>query len=181
MLAHNRHHRPRQDDEPFDKYVKRMGQEGTWAGHMELQAASAMLAANIRIYQVGGAKCLVGDCGLPGSSSRWFLSRRSSGDSRAFAPASPWSQTGGAAGVDHQAQRRCAIPAHGVSGPFAGQQPASCYPTRRWLGPSFGALAGCSWDPTLTTCPCPLRHGRYRDGLHWDRCALRVRRGESAV
>eukprot|EP00887_Chlorella_sp_A99_P007417 scaffold2.g7417.t1 len=42
-----------EDDEPFDKYVKRMGKEGTWAGHLELQAASLVLGANISIYQAG--------------------------------------------------------------------------------------------------------------------------------
>lgn len=30
-----------------------MGREGTWAGHLELQAASQVLHVNIRVYQEG--------------------------------------------------------------------------------------------------------------------------------
>lgn len=42
-----------EDDQGFDKYAARMRREGVWAGHMELQAASLLLAANICIHQVG--------------------------------------------------------------------------------------------------------------------------------
>jgi OTU-like cysteine protease/SEC-C motif len=42
-----------EDDEPFDKYLKNMAQEGTWAGNLELQAASIQLKVNLRIYQAG--------------------------------------------------------------------------------------------------------------------------------
>ncbi|PRW44889.1 OTU domain-containing 3 isoform X1 [Chlorella sorokiniana] len=42
-----------EDDEPFDKYIKRMKKEGAWAGHLELQATSLLLERNICIYQSG--------------------------------------------------------------------------------------------------------------------------------
>lgn len=42
-----------EDDEPFDDYVQRMAEEGTWAGHLELHAASAELGVHIRVYQEG--------------------------------------------------------------------------------------------------------------------------------
>ncbi|KAH7624023.1 hypothetical protein Ndes2526B_g01276 [Nannochloris sp. 'desiccata'] len=42
-----------EDDEPFDEYIERMADEGTWAGNLELQAASIQLKANLKIYQAG--------------------------------------------------------------------------------------------------------------------------------
>eukprot|EP00892_Ulva_mutabilis_P007146 jgi/Ulvmu1/4803/UM020_0088.1 len=42
-----------EDDEGFDKYIARMRKETTWAGHMEVQAASLCYDANINIYQSG--------------------------------------------------------------------------------------------------------------------------------
>ena len=42
-----------EDDEPFEDYVNRMGEVGTWAGHMELHAASLSLGVNITVYQAG--------------------------------------------------------------------------------------------------------------------------------
>ena len=42
-----------EDDEPFDDYIERMAEEGTWAGNLELQAASCELGVNIRVYQAG--------------------------------------------------------------------------------------------------------------------------------
>lgn len=42
-----------EDEEPFDDYVERMEDEGTWAGNLELQAASKQLKVNFKIYQAG--------------------------------------------------------------------------------------------------------------------------------
>ncbi|KAF6262774.1 hypothetical protein COO60DRAFT_1699091 [Scenedesmus sp. NREL 46B-D3] len=42
-----------EDDQSFQGYASRMSKEGTWAGHMELQAASLLLQANIAVYQAG--------------------------------------------------------------------------------------------------------------------------------
>eukprot|EP00878_Enallax_costatus_P046915 GHUV01057234.1.p1 GENE.GHUV01057234.1~~GHUV01057234.1.p1 ORF type:complete len:165 (+),score=47.85 GHUV01057234.1:554-1048(+) len=42
-----------EDNQPFDAYIGRMKKEGVWAGHMELQAASLLLQANIHVYQAG--------------------------------------------------------------------------------------------------------------------------------
>lgn len=42
-----------EDDEPFAKYVARMRKDGTWAGYMEVVAASRCLGANLTIYQAG--------------------------------------------------------------------------------------------------------------------------------
>lgn len=45
-----------EDDEPFEKYCSRMVRDGTWAGHLEIQAASLLLGVNIAVYQ-GGQPC----------------------------------------------------------------------------------------------------------------------------
>lgn len=42
-----------EDDEDFDDYVARMKKDSTWAGHMEVQAASLVLEYNLKIYQEG--------------------------------------------------------------------------------------------------------------------------------
>jgi hypothetical protein len=42
-----------EDNEDFDHYVKRLGQSGTWGGHLELQALSQMLQVNIKIHILG--------------------------------------------------------------------------------------------------------------------------------
>ncbi|WIA18597.1 hypothetical protein OEZ85_010037 [Tetradesmus obliquus] len=42
-----------EDDQSFAGYIARMKKEGTWAGHMELQAASLLLQANIAVFQAG--------------------------------------------------------------------------------------------------------------------------------
>ncbi|GLT57071.1 hypothetical protein SLA2020_300700 [Shorea laevis] len=39
-----------EDDVPFDEYCQSMAEDGTWAGHMELQAASVVIQCNICIY-----------------------------------------------------------------------------------------------------------------------------------
>ncbi|XP_048233172.1 OVARIAN TUMOR DOMAIN-containing deubiquitinating enzyme 7 isoform X3 [Ricinus communis] len=40
-----------EDDIPFDEYCQSMEKDGTWAGHMELQAASLVTRSNICIHQ----------------------------------------------------------------------------------------------------------------------------------
>ncbi|XP_052197477.1 OVARIAN TUMOR DOMAIN-containing deubiquitinating enzyme 7 isoform X3 [Diospyros lotus] len=40
-----------EDDVPFDEYCQSMEKDGTWAGHMELQAASLVTHTNICIHQ----------------------------------------------------------------------------------------------------------------------------------
>ncbi|XP_010270437.1 PREDICTED: OTU domain-containing protein 3 isoform X3 [Nelumbo nucifera] len=41
-----------EDDIPFDEYCQSMEKDGTWAGHMELQAASLVTRSNICIHQL---------------------------------------------------------------------------------------------------------------------------------
>ncbi|KAK6116215.1 hypothetical protein DH2020_050011 [Rehmannia glutinosa] len=40
-----------EDEVPFDEYCRSMGEDGTWAGHMELQAASLVTRCNICIHR----------------------------------------------------------------------------------------------------------------------------------
>ncbi|CAA6670525.1 unnamed protein product [Spirodela intermedia] len=40
-----------EDEVPFDEYCKSMGEDGTWAGNMELQAASLVTRSNICIHR----------------------------------------------------------------------------------------------------------------------------------
>ncbi|CAN4093740.1 unnamed protein product [Withania somnifera] len=40
-----------EDDVPFDEYCESMEKDGTWAGHMELQAASLVTHTNICIHR----------------------------------------------------------------------------------------------------------------------------------
>mmetsp|Transcript_23366 Transcript_23366/g.59917 ORF Transcript_23366/g.59917 Transcript_23366/m.59917 type:complete len:391 (-) Transcript_23366:303-1475(-) len=40
-----------EDDEAFGDYLERMAQDGQWAGHLELQALSLLLRANINVHQ----------------------------------------------------------------------------------------------------------------------------------
>lgn len=41
-----------EDEVPFEEYCKTMDNDGTWAGHMELQAASLVTRSNICIHRV---------------------------------------------------------------------------------------------------------------------------------
>lgn len=41
-----------EDDVQFDEYCQSMEKEGTWAGHMELQAASLVTHCDICIHRV---------------------------------------------------------------------------------------------------------------------------------
>ncbi|XP_078173987.1 SEC-C motif-containing protein / OTU-like cysteine protease family protein isoform X1 [Carex rostrata] len=49
-----------EDEVQFDDYCKSMEEDGTWAGHMELQAASLVTRTNICIHQL--------------NSPRWYIS-----------------------------------------------------------------------------------------------------------
>jgi len=42
-----------EDEVPFEEYCDSMLKDGTWAGHMELQAASLLTRRNICIHMVG--------------------------------------------------------------------------------------------------------------------------------
>lgn len=44
-----------EDEVPFDEYCKSMGEDGTWAGNMELQAASLVTRSNICIHRVSSS------------------------------------------------------------------------------------------------------------------------------
>lgn len=48
-----------EDEVPFDEYCQSMEKDGTWAGHMELQAASLVTHSNICIHRI--------------SSPRWYI------------------------------------------------------------------------------------------------------------
>ncbi|CAL9116782.1 OVARIAN TUMOR DOMAIN-containing deubiquitinating enzyme 7-like isoform X2 [Musa acuminata AAA Group] len=48
-----------EDDVPFDKYCQSMEKDGSWAGHMELQAASLVTKRNICIHRL--------------KSPRWYI------------------------------------------------------------------------------------------------------------
>ncbi|KAK1316274.1 hypothetical protein QJS10_CPA05g01326 [Acorus calamus] len=48
-----------EDDVPFDEYCQSMEKDGTWAGHMELQAASLVTHSNICIHRI--------------NSPRWYI------------------------------------------------------------------------------------------------------------
>lgn len=53
-----------EDDVPFDEYCQSMEKDGTWAGNMELQAASLVTRRNICIHQA--------------NSPRWYINNFSS-------------------------------------------------------------------------------------------------------
>ncbi|KAK2448891.1 Cysteine proteinases superfamily protein [Trifolium repens] len=42
-----------EDEVPFDEYFQTMDNDGTWAGHMEVQAASLVTHSNVCIHRVG--------------------------------------------------------------------------------------------------------------------------------
>lgn len=44
-----------EDEVPFDEHCKSMGEDGTWAGNMELQAASLVTRSNICIHRVSSS------------------------------------------------------------------------------------------------------------------------------
>jgi len=41
-----------EDDEPFDEYIARMRKNGTWGGHLEIQACSMAYQVNVTIHQL---------------------------------------------------------------------------------------------------------------------------------
>lgn len=57
-----------EDEVPFDEYCQSMEKDGTWAGHMELQAASLVTHSNICIHR--------------NSSPRWYIKNFSDHDAQ---------------------------------------------------------------------------------------------------
>ncbi len=56
MQEHREEFEPFVEDEvPFNEYCSAMREDGTWAGHMELQATSLVTGCNICIHQVKAA------------------------------------------------------------------------------------------------------------------------------
>lgn len=49
-----------EDDETFEDYVERMGQDGEWAGHLEVCAATAVLRVGVCIHQAGSPRWVAG-------------------------------------------------------------------------------------------------------------------------
>ena len=49
-----------EDDETFDEYVERMARDGEWAGHLEVNAATAELRVGICIHQAGSPRWVAG-------------------------------------------------------------------------------------------------------------------------
>ncbi|ONK55042.1 uncharacterized protein A4U43_UnF8250 [Asparagus officinalis] len=67
ILTHREDFEPFIEDEvPFDEYCKSMEKDGTWAGNLELQAASLVTRRNICIHQA--------------NSPRWYISNFSGGE-----------------------------------------------------------------------------------------------------
>ena len=67
-----------EDDVPFDEYCQSMEKDGTWAGHMELQAASLVTRRNICIHRVRSylflsSKLSLGHSGTHLSCYTWYI------------------------------------------------------------------------------------------------------------
>jgi OTU domain-containing protein 3 len=59
MQEHREEFEPFVEDEvPFNEYCSAMREDGTWAGHMELQATSLVTGCNICIHQVKASHAL---------------------------------------------------------------------------------------------------------------------------
>ncbi|XP_039155113.1 OVARIAN TUMOR DOMAIN-containing deubiquitinating enzyme 7-like isoform X2 [Eucalyptus grandis] len=56
-----------EDDVPFEEYCKTMDNDGTWAGHMELQAASLVTRSNICIHQNMSPRWYISNFDQPGA------------------------------------------------------------------------------------------------------------------
>eukprot|EP00268_Persea_americana_P013104 TRINITY_DN15704_c0_g1_i26.p1 TRINITY_DN15704_c0_g1~~TRINITY_DN15704_c0_g1_i26.p1 ORF type:complete len:400 (-),score=88.50 TRINITY_DN15704_c0_g1_i26:234-1286(-) len=56
-----------EDDAPFDEYCKSMEKDGTWAGHMELQAASLVTCSNICIHHIMSPRWYIQNFDRPGT------------------------------------------------------------------------------------------------------------------
>ena len=66
-----------EDDEKWDAYVERMGEDGTWAGNMELQAASLVCMTNVCVHQAGQPRWEI--VNFP-TADRWFHVTYEGGD-----------------------------------------------------------------------------------------------------
>jgi len=49
-----------EDDESFEDYVARMSRDGEWAGHLEVNAAAAVLRVGVCIHQAGSPRWVAG-------------------------------------------------------------------------------------------------------------------------
>ena len=49
-----------EDDEKFEDYVARMSRDGEWAGHLEVNAATAVLRVGVCIHQAGSPRWVAG-------------------------------------------------------------------------------------------------------------------------
>ncbi|KAK3416366.1 hypothetical protein EUGRSUZ_H02072 [Eucalyptus grandis] len=56
-----------EDDAPFEEYCKTMDNDGTWAGHMELQAASLVTRSNICIHRNMSPRWYIRNFDQPGA------------------------------------------------------------------------------------------------------------------
>ncbi|XP_039167502.1 OVARIAN TUMOR DOMAIN-containing deubiquitinating enzyme 7 isoform X2 [Eucalyptus grandis] len=56
-----------EDDAPFEEYCKTMDNDGTWAGHMELQAASLVTPSNICIHRNMSPRWYIRNFDQPGA------------------------------------------------------------------------------------------------------------------
>ncbi|KAI6695205.1 hypothetical protein NL676_022915 [Syzygium grande] len=56
-----------EDDVPFEEYCKTMDNDGTWAGHMELQAASLVTRSNICIHRNMSPRWYIRNFDQPGA------------------------------------------------------------------------------------------------------------------
>ena len=65
-----------EDDEKWDAYVERMAEDGTWAGNVELQAASLVCMANVCVHQAGQPRWEIRNF----DADRWFHVAYEGGD-----------------------------------------------------------------------------------------------------
>jgi len=65
-----------EDDEKWDAYVERMAEDGTWAGNVELQAASLVCMANVCVHQANQPRWEIRNF----DADRWFHVAYEGGD-----------------------------------------------------------------------------------------------------
>ncbi|KAG8043880.1 hypothetical protein GUJ93_ZPchr0458g22816 [Zizania palustris] len=63
-----------EDEVPFEKYCDSMLKDGTWAGHMELQAASLLTRRNICIHMLNSPRWYINNFSGPEATSMVHLS-----------------------------------------------------------------------------------------------------------
>lgn len=106
-----------EDDEAWEPYVARMSRDGSWGGHLELQAASCVLRRNIRVHQAGQPAWQITNFGDQGDGApplslsyhdaeHYNSVRRVAGHVGATRPADPASPHGDADAAAHAAALR---------------------------------------------------------------------------